>query len=431
VTGPLQGIRVLDLGVVLAGPAGAQHLADLGAEVIRVESIAHFPLQTRGIMARPSREYVAAALPMNGGYPGREPGSRPWNRFAWFNVNARNKLGMTVDLTKPRGIEIFHRLVNVSDVLVANQPAGTLSRLGLGYDDLAQVNPGLVYVQASSFGATGPIANYRAFGPQMEAYAGHDMLRHDPARDVSSTSWAVTADSSGAQSIAFAAQLALFERLTTGRGQYIDLSMAENFISLIGYCFLQWSTEGVLPSSIGNRDFSALQGCYPCAGDDTWVVLTLPDQGSWERFRGATGLTSHSSDPRFASHAARFEHHDDVDELISSWTRRHDRDQVVAILRAADLLAAPVLDDASALADPHLAEREYFLDLDQEDAGRHRYPGWPFRFREASLSARHPPVRLGEHNEYVYKEILGVPDAEYRELEAEGHIGVEYLPGIP
>jgi crotonobetainyl-CoA:carnitine CoA-transferase CaiB-like acyl-CoA transferase len=427
---PLAGIRVLDLGVVLAGPQAALLLADLGAEVIRVESTQYFPPQTRGIFARPSREVVKASIPVSGGYPNREPGERPWNRFPWFNSTARNKLGMTVTLTEPEGRDVLLRLVAVSDVLLSNQSPGSLAALGLGYEALAAVNPGLIYVEASSFGATGPRRAYRALGLQMEAYAGHDLLRHYPDRDVSSNTWAVTADAAGALGMALAAQMALYARLQTGRGQYIDLSMVENFVGLMGPAILDYTFNGRVPESTGNRDYAAIQGCYPCAGDDRWLVMTLPSDAAWQAFCRAAECPPGCDDPCFATVTSRYAHHDAVDRLIAGWTRQMDRDEAVARLRAEGLMTGPVLDDADAMADPHLAARGYFLEVEHADAGRHRYPGMPYRFHNAGLSVRLPPVRLGEHNEYVYKRLLGLSQAEYARLEERGHIGTDYAPEI-
>ena len=427
---PLAGVRVIDLGVVLAGPQATLLLADLGAEVIRVESTRYFPPQTRGVFARPSPEIVKAAIPTAGGYPNREPGERPWNRFPWFNTTARNKLGMTVTLTEPKGRVIFERLTAVSDVIVSNQSPGSLAGLGLGYDRLKQINPGLIFVEASSFGATGPYHDFRALGLQMEAFAGHDLLRHYPDRDVSSNTWAVTADAAGALGMALAAQMALFARMRTGRGQYIDLSMIENFIGLLGPFILEYSMNGNVPASIGNRHYSAIQGCYPCAGEDRWLVLTLPDDDAWERFCRAAGAPSACEDPRFATHTSRLAHHDEVDTLISCWTRGIPREEAVERLRAEGLMAGPVMDDADAMADPHLAAREYFLEVPHAEAGTHRYPGPPYRFSNAPLGVRHPPVRLGEHNEQIFQGLLGVDDDEYATLVAEGHIGTEYAAFI-
>jgi crotonobetainyl-CoA:carnitine CoA-transferase CaiB-like acyl-CoA transferase len=444
---PLAGVRVIDLGVVLAGPQAAMLLADLGAEVIRVESTQYFPPQTRGIFARPSREVVKASIPVSGGYPNREPGERPWNRFPWFNATARNKLGMTVTLTEPDGPDLFKRLVAVSDVLISNQSPGTLESLGLGYEALAAVNPGLVYVEATSFGATGPYRGYRALGLQMEAYAGHDLLRRYPDRDVSANTWAVTADASGALGMALAAQMGLYARLRTGRGQYIDLSMVENFVGLMGHAVLDFTFNGQVPDSIGNRDYAAVQGCYRCGGksetgngksgdgpdtvvDDAWLVLTLPDDVAWRAFCRVAGYSEGCSDPRFATVASRYANHDAVDEVIGGWTASTSRDEAVEQLRAAGLMAGPVLDDGDAMIDPHLAARGYWVDIEHTDAGRHRYPGMPYRFTKADTSVRLPPVRLGEHNARIYKNLLGVSDEQFDALSARAHIGTEYAAHI-
>ncbi len=427
---PLTGIRVLDLGVVLAGPQAALLLADLGAEVIRVESTQYFPPQTRGIFAHPPEQVVKNSIPISGGYPNREPGERPWNRFPWFNTHARNKLGMTVDLRQPAGIAIFRRLAAVSDVLLSNQSPGTLEKLGLGYDALARENPGLVYVEASSFGASGPSHDYRALGLQMEAFAGHDLLRHYRDRDVSSNTWAVTADAAGALGMALAAQMALYARRRTGRGQYIDLSMIENFVGLIGPQVLDFMYNGRVPQSLGNRHYSAVQGCYPCQGDDRWLVLTLPDDASWQAFCRAAGNPPGCDDLRFATVISRLEHHDALDAVIAGWTQTLPREDAVVRLRAEGVMAGPVLDDADAMADPQLAARGFLWEIDQADAGRHLYPGMPYRFANAQPGVRQPPILLGEHNARIYKELLGVDAAEYEQLIAEGHIGTEYAAHI-
>ena len=427
---PLEGVRVLDLGVVLAGTFGTQMLADLGAEVIRVESIQYFAPSTRGWRARPTVEEVRRAPAISGGYPNREPGERPWNRFPWFNTTARNKLGMTVDLRKPEGRDILRRLVARSDVLVTNVAPGTMEELGVGYEALAAVNERLIYIEATSFGSSGPNRDYRAYGTQVEGFAGHDLLRKYPDREVTSNGWVVTADAAGAMAIALAAQIALYARERTGVGQYVDVSLTENFLGLIGTTILDYTVNGRIDESIGNRHFTALQGCYPCEGDDRWLVLTIADDRGWAGLVRVLGDPEWASEPRFATVHGRRRHHDEIDERIAAWTRVTDRDDAVARLRAEGVTAGPVLDDADAYADPHLAERGYFVEMTQEDVGTYSYPGMPYRFARAELSVRRPPVRLGEHNHEIYRELLGVGEEEYRRLEADGHIGTEYAPHI-
>jgi len=424
---PLEGVRVIDLGVVLAGTYGTMMLGDLGAEVIRIESTRHFVSMTRGHSARPSKELVAAMPPISGGYPGRDPGERPWNRFPWFNQTARNKLGATVDLRTEIGRAAFLRLVATADVLVTNQAHGTLDRLGVGWEVCSAVNDRLVYVDATSFGATGPIRSWRGFGTQMEAFAGHELLRTYRDRDVDSNTWAVTADSAGALAIALAAEAALFARRRTGRGQYVDISITENFLGLIGAAVLDNTTSGRVAPSLGNRDYTAAQGCYPCAGEDRWLVLTIRDDADWDGVLRATGW---DPEERFSTVESRYAHHDELDELIAGWTRSLSREDAVERLRAEGVPAGPVLDDADAYADPHLAERGFFWEITQADTGTHLYPGAPYRFRNVELGARRPAVRLGEHNEYVWKELVGLSDDEYRELVEDGQIAMEYAPEV-
>jgi crotonobetainyl-CoA:carnitine CoA-transferase CaiB-like acyl-CoA transferase len=424
---PLEGIRVLDLGVVLAGPYAAMALGDLGAEVIRVESTRRFPPSTRGFLARPSKELAMTLGPLGGGYPDRDPGERPWNRYPLFNLTGRNKLGMTVDMRDEEGRAGFLRLVATADVLITNQTPGTLEKLGLGWDTCREVNHRLVYIEATSLGSTGPFRLWRGYGMEMEAIAGHDLLRHYRDREVDSNSWTVTADAAGALAISLAAQAALYARRRTGRGQYVDLSMVEDFLGLIGPAVLEYTTTGHVPEPLGNRDFDVVQGCYPCAGDDRWLVLTIRDDADWECILRATGW---ERDERFATNASRRAHHDELDEALAAWTSTRTREEAVERLRAEGLPVGPVLDDADAFADPHLADRGFFWEMTQADSGTHRYPGAPYRFANVEVGPRLPPVALGEHNDYVWRELIGLAEDDYRRLEADGQISMEFAPEI-
>jgi crotonobetainyl-CoA:carnitine CoA-transferase CaiB-like acyl-CoA transferase len=424
---PLEGIRVLDLGVVLAGPLAAMALGDLGAEVVRVESTRRFPASTRGGMARPTKELVAGWPTLGGGYPDRDPGRRPWNRFPLFNLTARNKLGATIDLRDEEGYAAFMRLVATADVLVSTQTPGTLDKLGIGWDACRAVNDRLVFVEATSFGSTGPYRSWRGYGMEMEAFAGHDLLRRYRDREVDSNSWSVTADAAGALAISVAALAGLYARRRTGRGQHVDVSMVENFLGLIGPAVLEYTATGRVPDALGNRDLEAVQGCYPCAGDDRWLVLTIRDDADWAGVLRATGW---KPEERFATRASRHQHHDELDDLIASWTLARTREEAVEQLRAEGVPAGPVLDDADAFADPHLADRGYFWTITQADAGTHPYPGPPYRLRNVELVPRLPPVRLGEHNEYVWRELIGIGEDDYRRLEADGQIGMEFAAEI-
>jgi crotonobetainyl-CoA:carnitine CoA-transferase CaiB-like acyl-CoA transferase len=427
---PLQGLRIVDMGIALAVPYGTMLLADLGAQVIRVETTQIFPNQTRGILARPSREVVMTMAPIAGGYPDRDPGERPWNRFPWFNCTSRNKLGMTVDLRKPSGREVLRRLVRLSDAVVENNTPGSLERMGITYDWLREIKPDIVFVRLSSFGQDGPYRDYRALGLQTDAFCGHDILRRYRDRDPSYNTWAVPSDYAGGVSAAIACLMALIHRKRTGQGQLVDISMVENFVNLIGHIVMDYTMNGRVQESHGNRDPDAVQGVYRCKGEDRWVAITIATDEQWNGFVAAAGGEPSLRDPRFATVTDRIRNQDALDPLIERFTLQYDHREAADLLQRHGVPAGPVLDDADAFDDPQLRARGFFVPVDHADAGRHLYPGMPWKMLQTPLTVRTPPVRLGEHNEYVYKELLGYSDDEYRALEAEGHIGTEYAPHI-
>src|SRR5215469_1111380 len=413
---PLEGLRILDLGIALAVPYGTSLLADLGAQVIRVESTQVFPNQTRGILAHPSREAIQTMAPISGGYPDRDPGERPFNRFPWANCTGRNKLGMTVDLRKESGLRIFRRLVAISDAVVENNTPGSLARMGITYPWLREIKPDIIFVQLSSFGHNGPYRDYRALGLQVDAFCGHDMLRRYRDRDPSYNTWAVPSDYAGGVSAAAACLLALIHRKRTGEGQHVDISMVENFVNLIGHVIMDYTMNRRVQESRGNRDPDAVQGVYRCQGEDRWVAITIANDEHWKGFVQAAGNPETLSDPRFATVTDRIRNQDALDPLIERFTSRHDHREVAELLQRHGVPAGPVLDDADAYADPQLKARGFFVPVSHADAGTHLYPGMPFKLSATPLGVRTPPVRLGEHNEFIYKELLGYSEEEYREL---------------
>ena len=427
---PLDGLRILDLGIALAVPYGTMLLADLGAQVIRVESTQIFPHQTRGVLARPSKEAIKTMAPIAGGYPNRDPGERPWNRFPWANCTGRNKLGMTVDLRQPAGREVLRRLVRISDAAVENNTPGSLERMGITYDWLREIKPDIVFVRLSSFGQNGPYREFRALGLQTDAFCGHDILRRYRDRDPSYNTWAVPSDYAGGVSAATACLLALIHRKRTGKGQLVDISMVENFINLIGHIVMDYTMNGVVQESHGNRDPDAVQGVYRCKGEDRWVAITIATDEHWQGFIAAAGAAEWLRDKRFATITDRIHNQDQLDPLIERFTSRYDHREAAELLQRHGVPAGPVLDDADAYGDPQLQARGFFVPVNHADAGRHLYPGMPWKMSQTPLSVRTPPVRLGEHNEYIYKELLGYSEDEYRELETAGHIGTQYAEHI-
>ena len=426
---PLEGIRILDMTVVWAGTYCATLLADLGAEVIRLESIKRLPPITRGYMPFPPKEVIEGLPAFVAAMPGREPGKRPWNRYPLFNAHGRNKLGITVDLTQPSGLDIFERLVAVSDAFVENNVTETMDKLGISYEMMRKINPRIIMLRMPAYGNSGAYRDHRSLGVHMEGVIGHTILRGYEDMDQSSSTNVFAADAAGGAQGAFAMLAALHFRKRTGKGQLIELAQAENMIAYTGRFFMDYSMNERNSSTIGNRHTSAIQGCYPCAGDDRWVNITLFDDDDWNAFCGVIGSPEWTRDERFKMHSSRYENQRAVDALISEWTRQHGHYEVMHQLQEVGVAAGPVMDQRDAFADPHLQERGIFEEVYHEDVGGpHLYVGAPYKMSDMPIKIRRGPVRLGEDNEYVYKQVLGVSDEEYTELERMGHIGMDFPP---
>lgn len=424
---PLEGIRILDMTVVWAGTYCAALLADMGAEVIRLESIKRLPPITRGYMPYPPKEVIEGLPAFVAGMPGREPGARPWNRYPLFNAHARNKRGITVDLLQPSGIDIFKRLVAVSDAFVENNVTETMDKLGISYEMMREVNPRIIMLRMPAYGNSGAYRDYRSLGVHMEGVIGHTITRGYADMDPSSNTNVFAADAAGGAQGAFAMLAALHYRKRTGKGQLIELAQAENMIAYTGRFFMDYAMNGRSATTLGNRHTSAVQGCYSCAGSDRWVNITLYDESDWRAFRDAIGSPEWTRQAQFATHSRRYANQDALDAHIAEWTQQRDHYEVMRLLQAAGVAAGPVMDQRDAFADPHLNARGIFEEVYHEDVGgSHLYVGAPFKMSETPARIRRGPVRLGQDNEYVYKQILGVSDAEYAELERAGHIGMDF-----
>ncbi len=427
---PLEGIRIVDITVVYAGPFATMILADLGAEVIRVESTQHWQSTTRGVFARPPKEFVKKQAPYFGGYPDRDPGERPWNRHPWFNVHAHNKLSMTVDLKRPKGLEVFKKLVKESDVVIENNAFGTMEKLGITYDMLTDLKPDIIMARQPAWGLTGDYKKYRAFGMDIETISGHRFLRGYTDSDPSSQGFHVPSDSAAGAQTAFAVLCALIHRQETGKGQLIESTLSENFFPWLGQAIMDFTMNGRIQKTLGNRDPAAIQGCYRCKGEDRWVNITIFNDDEWQGFCQALGNPAWTREEKFSDALSRYRHHNELDSHIEAWTIQHDHFEVMVLLQNEGVPAAPVEDPRDAYNDPHLKERGFFEEVTHEDVGTYLHPGMLWKMSRTPLGVRTPPCRLGEHNEYIYKEVIGISDEEYVELEKEGHIGMDYIPEI-
>lgn len=423
---PLDGLRILDMTVVWAGPYATCILGDLGAEIIRVDNPWLFPSATRGILARPSKELIDDIGGIMGGYPDGEPGDRPWNRVGLFNAHARNKKSVTLNIQEPLGREAFLKLVENCDMLIENNSVDLLSKLGIDWDVVRERNPKFILLRMPSVGLAGPYKNYRGFGVNFEALCGLGSLRGYPDGDPSENESVFHMDAASGSAGAFAALMALRRRDTTGVGELVELSQSENMLNHIGEYLIDAHRTGERHSAIGNRHSSrAPQGCYPCRGEDAWVVISIGTDQQWIDLCQLSGK-DWDRDHRFGTVAGRRQHHDEIDELIASWTATLEPAEIFTACQGKSIPAAPVLHELEAMADPHLNERGMFRSNSCPDTGHHTYPGHLWRWDGPDLKWGPLPV-LGGDNEDVLHRVAGLSQAEIEKLRQERHLSLDFL----
>ncbi len=435
---PLEGIRVLDMTVVWAGPFATTLLGDLGADIVRVDNPRVFPSATRGVMPRPPRELVQDIGGIFGGYPDADPGERPWNRVALFNAHARNKRSVTADLGTESGREAFLRLAEECDVMIENNSVDLIDKMGIGWEELKARNPRLILIRMPSVGLEGPYRDYLGFGVNFEGLCGLTAIRGYADADLSENESVFHMDAASGSAGAFAALAALRRRERTGVGEMVELSQSENMLSHIGEYLIEASWTGVEHQQIGNRHrLRAPQGCYPaqemgspggsCPGDaDAWVVISVGDDEEWAGLGRAAGSPAWATDPRFATAEGRRDHHDELDELISSWTAITTAYDIFERCQAEGVPSAPVLHELESLTDEHLRHRGLFRPNGSIETGTHDYPTHPWRWDGPPLRWDALPV-LGGDNEEVWTGVAGLSADEYAALEADGNISRDYF----
>jgi crotonobetainyl-CoA:carnitine CoA-transferase CaiB-like acyl-CoA transferase len=350
---------------------------------------------------------------------------------------------MTVDVTMPEGLDIFRRLIAVADVFVENNVAETIEKAKIRYEDLVEYNPRLIMLRMPAYGLSGPFKNYRSFGTHMEGMTGHHHLRSYPDRDPSMTGDAFTADAAGGVVGALAVMMALRQRRRTGKGQLIELAQAENFMAYLGEIVLDtsmnarnWPSQGNQhPSHAPHNVYRASRGESGRGGSQTrpdepeeeaWIAIDVATDAEWEALRRVMGDPEWARDSRFENSLSRWQHRDELDARIAAWTADQDLVDLWRRLTEAGVIAGPVQNERDLFACPHLDERGFFEELDHPEFGPYRYPGLNIRMSQTPNHLRRHPVRLGEDNEYVYREILGISDEEYEHLTRLGHIGMDY-----
>jgi len=399
---PLQGIRVADFTWAWAGPYATMLLGLMGAEVIKIEST-----------KRPdhSRMRSLAAGPTFGG-PNQAP---------IFNDLNLNKMSITLDMTRPKAVELAKRVVRISDVVAENFRPGVMDKLGLGYEVLKEVKPDIIMLSSSAVGGTGPNRHYVGYAPTFAALGGMAHLTGYP--DSAPIPMMGSSDLRSAATSAFAILAALYHRAQTGEGQHIDLSSTETIAVLVGEAFLEYTMNGRIPTREGNRDrIMAPHNVYPCQEENSWVSIAVATEEEWQALCHTMGDPAWVKDEKFSDAYRRWQNQEELDRLIGEWTINYSPTEVMEKLQKVGVAAVPSFSGLELFQDPHLKERGFAKEVQHPAIGKRLVVNAPWKFSATPAEvSRYGPL-LGEHNQYVFGELLGLPQDEIQRLVAEGVI---------
>ena len=398
---PLAGIRVADFGWLVAGPLTTKTLSDYGAEVIRIEGKTKFDPGRMSVMFK--------------------DGISGLNRSGTFSQWNTGKLSLAINLAHPKGKEIAKRLVAWSDVVTENMAGGVLTRMGLGYEELKKVKPDIIMLSSCLQGQSGPHANQAGVGSLLTALAGFRSIAGWPDR--SPIDLGVYTDFIVPHFAATAILSALDYRRRTGKGQYFDLSQYETSIHFMAPSILEYAANQKIAHRMGNHHADAApHGAYRCRGDDRWCAIAVFTDEEWQSFRKVVGDPTLTTNPKFDSLTARKENEEELDSLVNEWTINHSAEEVMSRMQAAGVAAGVVETNEDLLEhDPQLKHRRFFWELNHPEIGNYHGLGSAFVLSKAPCELRRAPL-LGEHNEYVLKDILDLSDDEIAELVIEGVI---------
>jgi benzylsuccinate CoA-transferase BbsF subunit len=410
----LDGIRIIDFGTITAGANATQILADLGADVIKIESASR-PDTFRAWQRDASSTVIA---------PDGRAASDPWNRAYYFNMVNRNKRGICLELKDERGRELILRLAKMSDGVAENFRHGVIDRLGAGYADLSAANPSIVMISIGSQGADGPESEYGSYGSTLDALSGLMSITGyaDSPRPYWSSEEINYPDQVASTFSAGLLMAMLRLRNRTGQGSYIDLSQRELVTNLIGEYVLQREAGGPLPGLVGNaRPGLAPNDCYRCSGDDAWVAITCASDAEWATLCAAIDRPDLVEDARFATETDRQAHQAEMRLELERWTTRLSKREAMDRLQAAGVRAGAVLTGADMLADAHLRARGYYQSVDHPSAGRQTMRVAPYQLSDTPPTIRTPAPKLGQHTESVLRELLDLSDADLHAL-SDAHV---------
>ena len=393
----LKGVRVADFSWVWAGPLTTLLLSFMGAEVIKIESRKRIDQARRG------------SLTTGDSFPN-------YDASPIFNNANLNKKGITIDLSRPEGVELAKRIVALSDLVVENMRPGVMDKLGLGYTELAKAKPDIIMLSASGFGSSGPYREYAGYAPIFAAFGG---LAHLTGyEDGEPNTMSGVMDLRVGTVSAFALLAALIHRKKTGEGQYIDLSSSECVSTLVGAQLMEYTMNKQSPSRTGNQDsIMAPHNCYRCKGNDKWISIAVATDEEWQALCRVMGNPGWARDDDFSDGFRRWQNRTRLDELIGKWTINHTHYEVMKLLQNAGVAAMPSFCAEEILSDPHIKARGVVTEIEHPVLGKKVVinPSWKHSATPASIYKSSP--LLGENNEEVFSSLLGMSKDEIKKLE--------------
>jgi len=412
--GPLEGVRIIEMGQLIAIPFAMKMLADMGAQVIRLESVARL------------ESYRSDSVYQN------DISGEFWNKGANFYEQNRNKLGVTLDLSKPEGLQVLRNLVSIADVFSENFTPRVIKNFGLEYEDLRKIKPDIIMVSSTGYGFYGPWSNFGATGPATEGAAGLAYQTGYLGGGPVMAEIPYTDYTSGEHTV-FAVMAALMHRLRTGQGQFVDISQTQATSSTIPEVLMDFSANGRSGHRIGNQDIvMSPHGCYLCRGDDRWITIAVATDEEWQAVCRVLGQNGWAADPRFEDSLSRWKNRDELDALIGTVTSTWDAHELMHALQKDGVAAGAVLDSKDLLFDPHLGQRNFYeVVTHHESTGIPPLPyaGRPWKLSKTPAVNSQPAPLMGEHNNLVLSGLLGKTAEEMAELEEAGIIG--YSPTNP
>ena len=395
----LDGVRIADFCWLWAGAYATGLLALLGAEVIKIESMAR---------PDPSRKMT---LTIGQAFEGVE-------HSPVFNSINLNKLSVRLNLKQPAAVELAKKIVQISDVASENMRPGAMDSIGLGYDVLKEVKPDIIMLSSSAFGSEGPLRRYGGYAPSFACYSGLAHLTgysDGPPNPLTGSTDLMSATTS-----AFAIMAALNHRQHTGQGQHIDMASVESLAVFTGDALMEYIMNGRVQSRNGNHDrIMAPHNCYRCRGDDKWVSIAVATDEEWQAFCNAAGHPEWASDERFSDTYSRWKNERELNDLIGEWTVNYTHYEVTEILQKAGVAAIPSFSNEEIFSDPHFKARELAVEVEHPSMGKQVVLGPPWRLSETPARVTKSAPTIGENNEYVFGEILGMSGKEIARLIEE------------